>query len=236
MERVTVVIARRFNGPPGSGHGGYSAGCAGVLVDAPAAEVTLRLPPPLETPLAVRRSDGAVALVDGENVVAEARAASLSVAGPPPASPEEAADGAARFSWKHDHPFPTCFGCGPERDPADALCLFCGPVGDGRFAVPWTPPPWTGDGVVEPLFAWAALDCPSSAPVHGTIGAPVVLGRFTVALEAPIEVGAPHVIQAWMERSDGRKRHTAVAIFAADGSRRAVGRAVWVELARPLGA
>ena len=31
-----VVIARRFNGPPGSGHGGYSAGCAGVLVDAPA--------------------------------------------------------------------------------------------------------------------------------------------------------------------------------------------------------
>ena len=29
MARVTdepVVIARRFNGPPGSGHGGYSAG------------------------------------------------------------------------------------------------------------------------------------------------------------------------------------------------------------------
>jgi hypothetical protein len=101
--------------------------------------------------------------------------------------------------------------------------------------VPWTPAEWTGDGVVEPLFAWAALDCPSSAPVHGTISAPVVLGRFTVALERPIEVGAPHVIQAWMEGSDGRKRHTAVAIFTADGERRAVARAVWVELARPLG-
>ena len=32
-------------------------------------------------------------------------------------------------------------GCGPARDPADALCLYTGPVVDGRFAVPWTPAP-----------------------------------------------------------------------------------------------
>jgi hypothetical protein len=236
MGRVTVVIAQRFNGPPGSGHGGYSAGCAGVLVDAPAAEVTLLRPPPLETPLAVRRTGGAVALVDGEAVVAEARPAELAVAGPEPVTVEQAAAASERFAWIHDHPFPTCFGCGPERDGADALRLFAGPVGDGRCAVPWTPAAWTGDGgAVDPLFAWAALDCPSSTPVHGTIEAPVVLGRFTVALEGPIEVGAAHVIQSWLERSDGRKRHTAVAIFTASGERRAVGRAVWVELARPLG-
>ncbi len=238
MSRVTdrpVVIARRFNGPPGSGHGGYSAGCAGVLVDAPAAEVTLRRPPPLETPLAVVRGEGGVALLDGEDVVAEARAADLAVAGPPPVGLDEAAAAAERFAWEHDHPFPTCFGCGPERDTTDALCLFTGPVGDGRFAVPWTPPEWSGRDVVDPELVWAALDCPSSAPVHGTISAPVVLGRLTVALEGPIEVGSPHVIQAWLERSDGRKRHTAVAIFTATGERRAAGRAIWVELARPLG-
>src|SRR5688500_6343043 len=220
MKRVTdepVVIARRFNGPPGSGHGGYSAGCAGVLVDATAVEVTLRRPPPLETPLAVERRAGAVALVDGDGLVAEARAAALDVAGPAPVSVDEAAAASTRFAWAHDHPFPTCFGCGPRRDPADALCLFAGPVGDGRFAVPWTPQAWAGDGTVEPLFAWAALDCPSSAPVHGTISSPVVLGRLPVALEAPIEVGAPHVIQSWMERSEGRKRDTAVAIFTAAG-------------------
>jgi hypothetical protein len=238
MEGMTdqpVVIERRFNGPPGSGHGGYSAGCAGVLVHAPAADVWLRRPPPLETPLAVRRREGGVALLDGADVVAEARPAELSIAGPPPASVEEAAAASERFAWEHDHPFPTCFGCGPERDPADALCLYTGPVGDGRFAVPWTPPDWTGNGAVAPLFAWAALDCPSSAPAAGTIDSPVVLGRFTVALEGPIEVGAPHVIQAWLERSDGRKRHTAVAIFTASGERRAAARAVWVQLARPLG-
>src|SRR5215203_5504910 len=239
MDRMSdepdVVIERRYNGPPDSGHGGYSAGRAAALVEGPA-EVTLRRPPPLETPLTVRREDNGAALLDGEHVVATAAPARIAVGSPaPPASIAQAQAASERFAWKRDHPFPTCFGCGPRRDPADALCLFCGPVGDGRFAVPWTPPAWTGDGAVDPVFAWAALDCPSSAPVHGTISSPVVLGRFSVALERPIEVGAPHVIQAWLERSDDRKRHTAVAIFTANGERRACGRAVWVELARPLG-
>jgi hypothetical protein len=239
MDRVKeapVVIARRFNGPPASGHGGYSSGCAGVLVDAPAAEVTLRRPPPLEIPLAVERRQGALALLAGADVVAEARPAELSLSGPPPVSRAEAQAASEHFAWRHDHPFPTCFGCGPRRNPTDALCLFTGPVGDGRFAVPWTPPAWAGDGVVEPLLVWAALDCPSAAPVHGTIAAPVVLGRLTVALEGPVEVGEPHVIQSWLEHSEGRRRHTAVALFSASGQRRACGRAVWVELARPLGA
>jgi hypothetical protein len=231
-----LVIAGRFNGPPGSGHGGYSAGCAAALVGTAATEVTLRRPPPLETPLAVVRDDRGAALVDGEQVVAEARPAELALDGPPPAGLGAAAAAVARFAWVHDHPFPTCFGCGTQRSPADALCLYTGPLGDGRFAVPWTPAPWTGRDVVEPVFAWAALDCPSSAPVHGTISAPVVLGRLTIALEAPIEVGVPHVIQSWLERRDGRKRHTAVALFTAAGERCAAGRAVWVELERPLGA
>jgi hypothetical protein len=231
-----LVIAGRFNGPPGSGHGGYSAGCTAALVGTGATEVTLRRPPPLETPLAVVRHDGGAALVDGERLVAEARPAELALDGPPPAGLGAAAAAVARFAWVHDHPFPTCFGCGTQRSPADALCLYTGPLGDGRFAVPWTPAPWTGRDVVEPVFAWAALDCPSSAPVHGTISAPVVLGRLTIALEAPIEVGVPHVIQSWLERRDGRKRHTAVALFTAAGERCAAGRAVWVELERPLGA
>ena len=235
MPDEPVVIARRFNGPPDSGHGGYTAGSAAALLGGAAAEVTLRRPPPLETPLTVQRRDGGVALMDGERLVAEARAAQLELDGPPPVTLDDAVAAAGRFAWEHDHPFPTCFGCGPERDPADALCLYSGPVGDGRFAVPWTPPPWTGSELVEPLLTWAALDCPSSAPVHDTISAPVVLGRLTIVLEGPIETGAPHVIQSWLERSDGRKRHTGVALFTAAGERRAAGRAVWLELARPLG-
>ena len=71
------VIAPRFNGPPRSGHGGYSAGCAAVLVDAPAVVVTLRRPPPLGVELAVERKEGGAALVDGEGVVVFARPAVL---------------------------------------------------------------------------------------------------------------------------------------------------------------
>ncbi len=231
---MAVVIDPRFNGPPGSGHGGYSCGCAAGLIDGPAAEVTLRRPPPIGVELRVARDGEETSLLHEGEIVVSARAAAPHVGGPPPVGLEAAADASTRFVWADDHPFPTCFGCGPERDPADALCLFCGPVGDGRFAVPWTPPAWTGDGTVDPLFVWAALDCPSSAPAHPTIAAPIVLGRLTVVLEGPVEVGAPHVIQSWLEGADGRKRHTGVALFTAEGERRASGRAVWIELAQPL--
>jgi hypothetical protein len=243
---VAFVIDPQFNGPPGSGHGGYSCGCAAALIHGTCAEVTLRRPPPIGVELEVERDGGGAALVCDGEVVASARPAKLELDGPPPVGLAQARDATTRFAWEHDHPFPTCFGCGPERDPVDALCLFTGPVGDGRFAVPWTPPAWTtdqtssastgGHRVVDPVFVWAALDCPSSAPAHGTIAAPVVLGRLTAALDGPVEVGAPHVIQSWLEGIDGRKRLTGVALFTATGERRAAARAVWVELAQPLGA
>ena len=46
----TVTIDRRFRGPLRSANGGYACGLLGSRVG-PAAEVTLRLPPPLERPL-----------------------------------------------------------------------------------------------------------------------------------------------------------------------------------------
>src|SRR5215213_5716687 len=113
MAAVPVVIERRYNGPPDSGHGGWSAGQAALQLDAPVAEVTLRRPPPLETPLDVVPAPEGVELRDGEAVVLAARAVSLALDGPPPAGLEAAAKASARFAWLHEHPFPTCFGCGP---------------------------------------------------------------------------------------------------------------------------
>lgn len=59
---VSLVIDRRFRGPPNSGNGGYVCGCLARYV-AGDAEVTLRAPPPLERPLDVlTKVDGGIEL------------------------------------------------------------------------------------------------------------------------------------------------------------------------------
>src|SRR5688500_19537573 len=119
MGRMDVVIDPRFNGPPDSGHGGYSAGRAAVLVE-PAAggavEVTLRRPVPLATPLAVaEHGDGAVELAaDGELVMAARPVAAPEGAAPPVVDVAAARAAADPAGWADGHPFPTCFGCGPQ--------------------------------------------------------------------------------------------------------------------------
>jgi hypothetical protein len=54
--RTQISIERRFNGPLSSANGGYACGRVAELVDGPA-EVTLRRPVPLDTPLDVERHD-----------------------------------------------------------------------------------------------------------------------------------------------------------------------------------
>ena len=56
---MAIVIDRRFRGPNDSGNGGYSAGRFALAHGGDVVEVTLRLPPPLETPLEL----------DGERIV-----------------------------------------------------------------------------------------------------------------------------------------------------------------------
>jgi hypothetical protein len=45
-----MIIPARFNGPPGSGNGGYSAR---IFAGGAQCEVTLRMPPPLDTSLSM---------------------------------------------------------------------------------------------------------------------------------------------------------------------------------------
>lgn len=225
------MIPSRFNGPPDSGHGGYSAGLAAGLVEGPA-EVSLRAPPPLATPLAVeQRPDGAVALVDGDTLVMEARPTQVDVEVPEPVSAEDAEETRARSPFLDErHPFPTCFACGPRRAEGDGLRLFAGPVpGRDLYAVPWTPADeFATDGRVDPLFVWAALDCPSSAPAMGS--GPIVLASLAVDLRGEVASGEPAVIGSWEIRREGRKRYSGVVLWDAAGTVRAAGRALWIEL------
>lgn len=231
----SFVIPARFNGPPASGNGGYTCGRVAAFVEGDA-EVSLRAPPPLQLPLAVEREDGEVAVRDGETVIAEARAAELDLDVPDAVGVEVAADAArAGFErWATGHPFPTCVVCGPEREPGDGLRIFPGPLGDsGLFATDWSPDPSLADseGRVRGECVWAALDCPTSAPLanYGK-GPPIVLARLAARLEAPVVAGRPHALVSWEITCDGRKRHAGSALFDAEGSLLAHARALWIEL------
>jgi hypothetical protein len=231
----TVTIPARFNGPPGSANGGYTCGLVGGLLGADVAEVSLLAPPPLERPLVVTRDAGRLELLDGDELIAEAVSAELPSVAPDPVSPSQAraASEAGYEHWTAHHPFPTCVVCGPGRDPGDGLRLFPGALGDGRFATEWVPDESVGDGDgrVRPECVWAALDCPTSAPVANfAVGPPVVLARLTAWVEQPVRVGEPHAIVSWPIEVDGRKRHSAAALFDSGGRLLCASRALWIEL------
>ena len=218
---TTVRIPARFNGPPDSGHGGYSAGVfAAQLEDGPVA-VSLRAPPPLETDLEVVTVEGGVEIRDGETLVATVERAVPAEDPPGPVDPPVAA--AAERPQEH-HPFPTCYGCGTDREPGDGLRLFAGPLADDDsvFAARWTP------GESTPEQVWAAMDCPSATPA--IIDGPIVLARFCVDIAELPEIGAPHSITSRMVREEGRKVFTTVALHDAGGRRLARGDALWIRL------
>lgn len=224
-----VTIEPRFRGPPESANGGYTCAMAARHIDGPA-EVTLRSPPPLSTPLAVRRDDDSVRLERDGEVVVEARPAQLTVDLPPPVSIADAHAAAARYGWFEEHPYPTCFVCGPRRAAGDGLRIFPGPVAGRRvYAAPWTPDAALGaaDGQVRHEFVWAALDCPSGivTDLFGNLGR-ILLGR----LRAPLDAGSEYVLMAWPLARDGRKLNTASAVLDSPGHVRAVARAVWIEV------
>jgi hypothetical protein len=230
------VLPARFNGPPGSANGGFTCGVVARLLDATAAEVTLRRPPPLDTPLRVERAADAVKVLDEDQLVAEAdRVRGVDVEVPEPVALHGAHEASARYPWYEEHPFPTCFVCGPRRPDRDGLSIFAGRV-EGRevYACDWTPASeWDrGDGLVRDEIVWAALDCPSAVAAAGVDAdrRPAVLGRLAVSIDDAPAVGEPHAVISWRIGRDGRKRHAGSAILDSAGRVRARARALWIEL------
>jgi hypothetical protein len=237
---VTITIEPRFNGPPDSGNGGYSCGRLAAFVNAPAAEVTLRLPPPIDRPLQVERDagGGAARLLDGDALIADALPTHLADEAPTPVDAAEAAcaEQDSPFLDEAAHPFPTCFVCGPLREPGDGLRIFSGPVSERDVcAARWTPDPTLAgpDGALPSELVWAALDCPTSVPVANEPGPdfrPIVLARLAVRILESVRAGEPHTIVSWPIEIDGRKRHAGAALYTADEQLAAVARALWIEL------
>jgi hypothetical protein len=223
----TLTIPGWFNGPPGSGNGGYTCGRVAALVGTEVAEVSLRSPPPLDTPLRVVREGDRVELRDGDTLVAGGGPAELLLDVPEAVAADEVAAAVeeGRERWERGHPFPTCVVCGPARD--DGLGISPGPLPgrDGVFGSLWTP----DDDAPE--LVWAALDCPTSAPVANFGDGPaMVLASLTARLRGSVRIGEPHTILSWALGEDGRKRWAAAALYDSEGTFTCASRALWIEL------
>ena len=132
-------IAERFRGPPRSGNGGYVCGRIARHLQGTVA-VRLRAPPPLKTELRLEATADEARLFQHTTLIAEAKRIALEIQPPPSPSYAEAEQSSQGFPGFKAHPFPGCFVCGPERQPADGLRLFPGPVkGSSMIAAPWKP-------------------------------------------------------------------------------------------------
>jgi hypothetical protein len=226
-----AVIEGRFNGPPASANGGYACGALARFVSEPA-EVTLRLPPPLDHPMQVVEADGGVRLLDGESVVAEGRPVD-GVPVEPPIRPTLAEAEAARERHpgrgKHFE-MSDCVVCSPHR--ADSLGVSCGPLEqDPDVGVaPFVPDESVAeDGIVRPEVVWAVLDCPSFPQSLWSRLQVAMLGRMSAERLRDVQLGERLVALGWPIEADGRKRITGSAILDADGGIVARARATWIE-------
>src|ERR1700710_731240 len=246
---TSIIIDKRYCGPPNSGNGGYVCGRLARHIPG-GAEVTLRAPHPLEKPLDVVTTDGDLwELRDGAMVVATGRPTTLELARLEAASFDEACAAELLTPIKpHEHLLPTCFVCGPARAQGDGLRIFAGPLGrqsrnaSAVLAATWTPDPTltAEDGFVAPEFLWSALDCPTgyASSYDRESGSfdrtPILLGRMSARIETRPRPGERCVITAWEVGRDGRKRFAEAAAYDETGALLAVARATWIAVDRQV--
>jgi hypothetical protein len=218
----SVRFDRRYRGPEGSANGGYAAGTLASYLDAPA-EVTLRLPPPLERDLAVERRDGGLVLLDGEAVVAEAMPATVELEAPAPVSFEEARAASAGYVPFGADTFRGCFSCGALREEGDGLRILPGRLPDGRTVAA----PWRAREPSVPVV-WAAIDCSGAYAIGGEGRGETVLGRMAARIERLPREGEQCAVLGWPRGEDGRKLYAGTALFGEDGDLLAVARQTWI--------
>jgi len=225
-----------FQGPTGSGQGGWTAHRMQQQID-PQVTFALRRPIPLATDLFVRAVDDAWHLVtaDDEPPVMIATEWEPSFAKTTAVSIADATAAATGFPLTGDlHPVPECFSCGLE---PDSMQVHSGPLGDGRWATDWQAPTWAvnADGTFDDAALWAAIDCAAAwyAGCEGGIRRSVT-AQYAVEVRQPIQPGETYALVAWAgdydPEWDGRKRGAASAAFDASGACVALARSFWIAL------
>ena len=236
----TLRIGHRFQGPTGSGQGGWTAYRFAERVGVPI-EVSLHAPVPLDTDLFVVAAESGDQWSlgpdphGGERPVMTATPAGRIDAETAPVSIEDARrarDGFAHLGPRH--PVPYCFSCGLQHD---SMGVHAAELDDERYATDWTVPGWAvgDDGAVDAGVVWAALDCTSAWYVCQSRGERVAFTvRYSAEILQPVEVGATYALVGWSgvahDDWDGRKRHAAAVAFDDDGTCVARSVSLWISV------
>jgi len=227
----TVTIPSRFKGPPKSANGGYTCGLMARRIEGDAA-ASLKIPPPLDTPITLMESEGTVEMRLDDRLVGRAQPAALDLEVPAPpkplrlaGDPVDAPGRPVKFA-----PFSTCFVCGKDREHPDGLCIHPQQLEgcETMVAAPWRLHEGLGNehGHVATEYLWAALDCPgyfACAP-----GEAALLARLTVGIRSSLEAHGDATVFGWDLSGPGRKRRCGTAIFAPDGTLVAKAEGLWV--------
>jgi hypothetical protein len=239
---TSVVIEKRFCGPPKSANGGYVCGLLAAHIDGDA-EITLLAPPPLDLPLDLVAGEHGVELRNQATTFATGRKVRIEVPEIPMVNCSEAQDAVRRSPYDQDrHPLPMCFVCGPGRMHGDGLRIIPGPLPPrrdcktGTVVAPWVPHANLAgeDRAVAGAFIWAALDCPTGfagvgARHLGMTGTEtVLLGRLSARIERRPHPVDQCVIVAWPTGRDGRKLFASSALLSSHGELLAVAQATWL--------
>lgn len=227
------VIDAQFNGPDRSGNGGYVCGMIAEQLPAPGVHTSmLRVPPPLDTPLAWSSANGTVSLLQPPDIlIGTAQAGEFSDEVPPCPTLAQAQAGMAAYPGFRHHPFDHCFTCGTARKPGDGLRIFTGPIGQSTVAAPWTPHEAFGgeDGRIDVPVMWAALDCPGGWAVDFT-KIPIVLGKMTAEVFRRPRAGEDCLSTGHLRRRDGRKFLTDTALYSTAGELLGRAEQVWIAI------
>lgn len=233
---TTVTIDARYNGPPQSANGGYACGQIAAHIEG-AARVRLHHPPPLDTPMELRRRDGECVLWHGEQRIASAVPTTLTLDAPTPPTLAAAIEARTHYRGAEHHLYPSCFVCGPARAPGDGLRIFAGPtapqLATGMVACDWEPVPAMADphGDLRSSIVWAALDCPSYFALDIDPSRLFLLGQMSAVLAPKIPADRRFIIYAWRHaEAEGRKFPSSAALADESGTIWARAQHVWIEL------
>lgn len=233
----TIVIERRFNGPRLSGNGGYVAGLVAQHVDPDGAvEVTLRAPIPLDTPMTLApNGSGSHVLKNREQLVCEARPASLDLDPPGLQDWATAERLSAAGGSPDDTDFHWCLVCGRGRALGDGMRVFGLRLEDRPMSLSLYEPHAAhaaADGRIGAAFLWGALDCPGAWAVQDPDDwRTAMTGRMTARILHRPRPGEPCMVVGWKIGAEGRKLFAGTALYTRTGTLCAVAASTWIVVA-----